>query len=189
MWIARTLSLPPGGRGTAEAVKGERATSFYHELHQGWCVFCQYKILNESSPLSFIRKILQLAAVDVICVGEGEKMYRLDDIGELARLADAAADEHFLDEFGAIIGICLLITYLRAGKEEAEIVIMVSLFVFCHSLKSLLEVRILPLGNRDRKHLDLRARKALEGAVMRRLDDESAVEGVVGVGPAEGVHR
>ena len=55
-------------------------------------------------------------------------MYRLDDIGELARLADAAADEHFLDEFGAIIGICLLITYLRAGKEEAEIVIMVSLF-------------------------------------------------------------
>ena len=35
MHIARILSLPPGGRGTAEAVKGARETSFYCEFHQG----------------------------------------------------------------------------------------------------------------------------------------------------------
>jgi len=170
-------------------VKGERATSFYHELHQGWCVFCQYKILNESSPLSFIRKILQLAAIHVVGVGKSEEEHRFDDVGELAGFADAVSDEHFLDEFGAIKGICLLVMDLRTRKEEPEVVIMVSLFILCHTLKHLSEIDILPLGNCDRKHLDLCARKALEGAVVRGLGDKSAVEGVVGVGPAEGVHR
>jgi hypothetical protein len=66
---------------------------------------------------------------------------------------------------------------------------MVSLFVFCHSLKGLLEVRILPLGHRNGKHLNVRAGKSLEGAVVRRFDNESAVHGIVGIGSAEGVHR
>ena len=33
MRIVRTLSLPPGGRGTTEVVEGARATSFYRKLN------------------------------------------------------------------------------------------------------------------------------------------------------------
>jgi len=33
MRIVRTLSLPPGGRGTTEVVEGARAISFYRKLN------------------------------------------------------------------------------------------------------------------------------------------------------------
>ena len=60
MRIARILSLPPGGRGTAEAVKGARATSFYCEFHQDvindivYIALCKI-YLNESAPRFILR--------------------------------------------------------------------------------------------------------------------------------------
>ena len=62
MHIARILSLPPGGRGTAEAVKGARATSFYCEFHQGindivYITLCEI-YFNEPAPLIYFSLIL-----------------------------------------------------------------------------------------------------------------------------------
>ena len=57
------------------------------------------KRLKSAAFLVFISKILQLTAVNVVGVREGEKVHRFDDIGKLASFADAAFDEHFFNEF------------------------------------------------------------------------------------------
>lgn len=131
----------------------------------------------------------EAAAIECLCLGQGEKMHGLHNGTGILGTLYFTAGQQVIDEFGTIVAALMAIGDPKGSQIQSPVVVAIVAAIGGNGIDSGLDLPVLLRGNGYVQNQNPGLGEPFESTPMRRFFHKATPEGIVRMLPSEGVHH